>query len=106
MGSSYRRRIPNLISQVKRFMWVLDTGRKSWKVSIPTEELEHRTFTQPPKPEVIVGYLRKHSPGAKYQCVYEAGYFGFWTAVRKDPALLMAFSKLSKLMPKNRAIVA
>ena len=24
-----------------------------------------------------------------------------WTAVRKDPALLMAFSKLSKRMPKN-----
>ena len=28
-----------------------------------------------------------------------------WMAVRKDPALLMAFSKLSKRMPKNRAIV-
>jgi transposase len=28
-----------------------------------------------------------------------------WTAVRKDPALLMSFSELSKRMPKNRAIV-
>jgi transposase len=28
-----------------------------------------------------------------------------WVAVRKDPALLMAFGKLSKRMPKNRAIV-
>ena len=56
----------------------LDTGKKSWKVSILTEEFEHKTFTQPPKPEVLVGYLRKHFPGAKYKCVYEAGYFGFW----------------------------
>ena len=56
----------------------LDTGKKSWKVSILTEEFEHKTFTQPPKPEALVGYLHKHFPGAKYQCVYEAGYLGFW----------------------------
>jgi transposase len=28
-----------------------------------------------------------------------------WVAVRKDTALLMAFGKLSKRMPENRAIV-
>ena len=28
-----------------------------------------------------------------------------WMAVRKDPALLMAFNKLSERMPKNRAII-
>ena len=28
-----------------------------------------------------------------------------WVAVRKDPALLMAFSKLTKRMPENRAII-
>jgi len=56
----------------------LDTGMKSWKVTILTGKLEHKTFTQPPKPEVLVSYLHRHFPGAKYQCVYEAGYFGFW----------------------------
>ena len=56
----------------------VDTGKKSWKVCILTEELEHKTFTQPPSPEALVGYLHKHFPGARYQCVYEAGYFGFW----------------------------
>jgi transposase len=56
----------------------LDTGKKSWKVSILTKEFEHKTFSQPPKPEVLIEYLRKHFPGAKYLCVYEAGYFGFW----------------------------
>jgi transposase len=56
----------------------LDTGKKSWKVSILTKEFEHKTFSQPPRPEVLIEYLRKHFPGAKYLCVYEAGYFGFW----------------------------
>ncbi len=56
----------------------LDTGKKSWKVSILTKDFEHKTFSQPPKPEVLVGYLRKNFPGARYLCVYEAGYFGFW----------------------------
>lgn len=56
----------------------LDTGKKSWEVCILTEELEHKRFSQPPAPEVLVGYLHKNFPGAKYRCVYEAGYFGFW----------------------------
>ena len=56
----------------------LDTGKKSWRVTILTKDFEHKTFTQPPKPEVLMKYLRKHFPGAKYLCVYEAGYFGFW----------------------------
>ena len=56
----------------------LDTGKKSWKVCILTEELEHKTFSQPPQPGMLVSYLRRNFPGAKYRCVYEAGYFGFW----------------------------
>jgi transposase len=56
----------------------LDTGKKSWKVTILTKDFEHKTFSQPPKPAILVGYLRKHFPGARYLCVYEAGYFGFW----------------------------
>jgi len=56
----------------------LDTGKKSWEVSILTKDFEHKTFSQPPRPEALVGYLHKHFPGAKYLCVYEAGYFGFW----------------------------
>ena len=56
----------------------LDTGKKDWKVCILTEELEHKTFSQSPKPEVLAGCLRKYFPGARYLRVYEAGYFGFW----------------------------
>lgn len=55
-------------------------------MSILTNELEHKTFSQPPIPEVLVEYLHRCFPGAKYQCVYEAGYFGFWIhdALRKQ----------------------
>jgi transposase len=56
----------------------LDIGKKDWKVNIQTKEMELKAFSQPPRPEVLVRYLRKNYPGAKYQCVYEAGYFGFW----------------------------
>ncbi len=56
----------------------LDVGTKSWKISIMTEMLEHKTFNQPPRVEVLVNYLHRNFPGGQYHCVYEAGYYGFW----------------------------
>jgi transposase len=56
----------------------IDTGKKSWKVSIQTNELSHKPFSQPPVPEILVQHLRSCFPGGNYHCVYEAGYFGFW----------------------------
>lgn len=56
----------------------IDAGKTSWEVSIHTEEFEHKTFRQPPNPGVLARYLRRQFPGARYRCVYEAGYFGFW----------------------------
>jgi transposase len=56
----------------------IDTGKKSWKVTIRTEHFEHRTFSQDPKPEILVNYLHRNFPEGEYHCVYEAGYFGFW----------------------------
>jgi len=56
----------------------LDVARKSWKVSIAGEALEHKTFMQPPSVAVLAGYLRKTFPGAQVHCAYEAGYCGFW----------------------------
>jgi transposase len=56
----------------------MDIGKKSWKVCILTEELEHGLISQPPRTEVLVHYLRKNFPQAKYHCTYEAGYSGFW----------------------------
>lgn len=56
----------------------MDVGKKSWKICILTEVLEHKTFTQPPSVAVLVHYLHHNFPGAHYRVAYEAGYCGFW----------------------------
>lgn len=56
----------------------LDVGKREWKASVWTERYEHKTFSQPPRSEALVAYLRRHFPQATYHCVYEAGYSGFW----------------------------
>ena len=56
----------------------IDTGKRSWTVTILTDHFEHKTYSQSPKPEVLLSYLHKHFPDGHYLCVYEAGYFGFW----------------------------
>jgi transposase len=47
-------------------------------VSIFSEQCEHKTFTQPPKTDTLVHYLKRNFPGAAYHAVYEAGFSGFW----------------------------
>jgi|MudIll2142460700_1097286.scaffolds.fasta_scaffold144286_1 transposase len=56
----------------------MDVHKKSWSVSIFTDQFEHKTFSQPPEVGVLVNYLRRNFPGAAYTSVYEAGYSGFW----------------------------
>lgn len=56
----------------------IDTHKKSWTVSIYTDELYHKTFNQPPRPETLYHYLAKHFPNGTFYSVYEAGYCGFW----------------------------
>jgi transposase len=55
-----------------------DVHLKSWTVTIMTEELTHKTFTQPPKPEALYHYLRKTFPGGIFHSAYEAGFCGYW----------------------------
>lgn len=56
----------------------IDVHLKSWTVSILTEKLFHKTFTQPPKAEVLRNYLDQNFPNGNYHSVYEAGFSGFW----------------------------
>jgi len=56
----------------------IDVHKKSWQVSIYSEELYHKTYSQPPKPEVLRHYLERHFPKGTYNSVYEAGFCGFW----------------------------
>ena len=56
----------------------IDVHKKDWKVRIQSEDLVHRTFTQPPSPADLVTYLHRNFPGATYYSAYEAGFSGFW----------------------------
>lgn len=56
----------------------IDTHKKTWKVALYHEDTYLKTFTQNPKPELLVNYLNTNYPGANYSCAYEAGFCGFW----------------------------
>jgi transposase len=56
----------------------VDVHLKSWKVTVMTEKLHHKTFSQPPKPEVLHQYLVRNFPGGIYHSAYEAGFCGYW----------------------------
>jgi transposase len=56
----------------------IDVHKKNWKVSIYTDELYHKTISQPPRSEELYRYLTKHFPNGTYYSVYEAGFCGFW----------------------------
>jgi len=55
----------------------IDTHLKSWKVTIMTEKLHHKTFSQDPKAEVLYNYLQHNFPGGNYYSAYEASFCGF-----------------------------
>jgi transposase len=56
----------------------IDVHKKDWKVSIRSQELSYKTFTQPPSATALVQHLHKNFPGATYYSAYEAGFSGFW----------------------------
>ncbi len=56
----------------------IDVHKKQWSVSIFTQELHHKTFSQPPSPGALKSYLDQHFPKASVLCAYESSKFGFW----------------------------
>jgi|SRR6056297_92672 len=56
----------------------LDTHKNSWKVTILTDTVSHKTFSQDPVPEILYNYLKRNFPGANYFSAYEASYCGYW----------------------------
>lgn len=55
----------------------IDVHLKSWTVTILTETMPHKTFTQPPQAQILSAYLNEHFPNADYYSAYEAGFCGF-----------------------------
>lgn len=64
----------------------IDVHKKQWNVSIMSAFKEHKTFVQPPDPQVLSNYLKEYFPNASYYSTYEAGFCGFWIhdALKKD----------------------
>lgn len=55
-----------------------DVHLKSWKVSIMTDKIKLKPFSQDPEPEILVNYLKRNFPGGNYYSAYEAGFCGYW----------------------------
>ena len=55
----------------------LDVHKKSWQVTILSQEMSLKTFNQPPSPDVLYNFLTTHYPNAKYYSAYEAGFCGY-----------------------------
>lgn len=55
----------------------LDVHKKSWCVTILTDGLELRNFTQPPSAHDLVVFLHSNYPGGKFFSAYEAGFCGY-----------------------------
>ena len=55
-----------------------DVHLNSWKVTVMTEKLTHKTFSQPPDAGALYSYLSRNFPGANYHSAYEAGFCGYW----------------------------
>jgi len=55
-----------------------DVHLKDWKVTIMSETLVFKTFSQPPEPKALHSYLVDNFPGGNYYSAYEAGFCGYW----------------------------
>jgi transposase len=55
-----------------------DVHLNSWKVTILTEKVAVKTFSQDPNPELLYQYLKRNFPGGNYYSAYEAGFCGYW----------------------------
>jgi transposase len=56
----------------------IDVHRRKWVITIRNNQIELKTFSMDPSPEILYRYMQKNYPGGRYISAYEAGYFGFW----------------------------
>lgn len=55
-----------------------DVHLKNWQVTILTQNMSHKTFVMPAKPETLSKYLNENFPNGEYHSAYEAGFSGLW----------------------------
>ena len=56
----------------------MDVHKKQITVTILGGKYEYKTFSQDPDAGILVRYLNRNFPGARYYAAYEAGFSGFW----------------------------
>lgn len=67
------------MEQIKKRLFIgLDVHKRSWSVSIFTQSIHHKTFSQPPSPDALRTYVSKFFKDYEVICAYEACKFGFW----------------------------
>lgn len=56
----------------------IDVHKKSWSVTILSENSVLKKFSQTPNPKLLYDFLARNYPEGNYNSVYEAGFCGFW----------------------------
>lgn len=56
----------------------IDIHKRSWKVHCATDLFSGKTFTMPPKPELLESYVKKHFTDYEVTTAYEAGCCGYY----------------------------
>ena len=56
----------------------IDVHKRSWTVTIRTNDMMLKTFSMNPDPAGLAKHMRKNYPGGIYKSAYEAGFCGFW----------------------------
>ena len=56
----------------------IDVHKKNWVVTLRNNNMELKTFSMDPSPELLHKHLQRNYPGGRYISAYEAGFCGFW----------------------------
>jgi len=64
----------------------IDVHLRRWIITIIFMGIKLETFSMDSDSDQLIKHLRIKYPGAKYQCVYEAGFSGFWLKRRLEAA--------------------
>lgn len=73
--------MPKQITEInfegQNFYGGIDMHKRTWSVTVETDDLYLKTFSQPADKEALVRHFKNNYPGANITVGYEAGYFGF-----------------------------
>lgn len=92
----------------------IDDHLKSWNVTVMTEELIIKTFSQNPSPEILYQFLTRNFPNAIYHTAYEAGFvdigfitgFLLWELIQLLSTLPISQQRIRKKLTKRTNVTA